>query len=188
MLRSHSPSFLPLFLPSFLLSSSLPAGLSFPFVLSDFSSLYELDLDSHLTHIAASQFFKPCLFSISSLFPLSPFLLLLHSSSPFFPRVALGLRQHSAAVKPLYQSIPATVTMTVAFTAELPDLPHACTHMHAHARTHPSVCGTDSVTVSSASLIPTCSCTNAEYKCKCMNKDDCVCMGVCVHEIGRAHV
>lgn len=66
-----------------------------------------------------------------------------HSSSPFFLRVLLGLGQYSAAVKPLYQRIPATVTLTVTFAVELPDLPHACTC--SRACTHPFVCGTDTV-------------------------------------------
>ena len=66
-----------------------------------------------------------------------------HSSSPFFLGVLLGLWQYSAAVKPLYQRVPATIALTVTFAVELPDLPHACTR--SHTRTHPFVCGADTV-------------------------------------------
>lgn len=65
------------------------------------------------------------------------------STSPLFLRVPLGLRQYSAAVKPLYQRIPATVTLTVTFAVELPDLPHACTR--SCPCTRPCVCITDIV-------------------------------------------
>lgn len=77
-----------------------------------------------------------------------------HSSSPFFRRVLLGLGQYSAAVKPLYQRIPATVSLTATFAVELPDLPHVCTR--SCARAHPFVCGADAVEPEQPASVPGC--------------------------------
>lgn len=155
MLRSHSaPPSRPSLLLSFTATLSLPPFFSCHILLSDFSLFALWARPWFPPH--SNPCFYPCLPVPKTVFIFRripvPFISFSspprRSSSPpppLFLRVLGGLGQYSAAVKPLYQRIPATVTLTVTFAVELPDLPHACTRSCARSHTPFFVCGTDAV-------------------------------------------